>query len=102
MKAPHWLERRREYLAAKEQGRKDQPEQPAPKVISIAEGFMRRGVGVTVDQILDGVRCSNKFLAERLEPQSRGKKGALQGKLAERQPGAREDTGAPGPGGDAA
>jgi hypothetical protein len=79
MKAPHWRERRREYL--------DESGKTGAKVISIAQGYLNlpRTARVTVEEILDGVRCgqsgsAHKFLAERLEPQSRGKKGAFDGK----------------------
>jgi len=72
MKAPHWTERRRDYLAGKDA-------RQAP-VINIAEGYLRRTARVTADDSLAGFRCTTEFLADRLEPETRGKKGAKQGK----------------------
>jgi hypothetical protein len=63
MKRPHWTECRRDYLA-------DKGKAPA-KVVNIADGFLLRTARVTADDILDGVRCTNKFLAEEI----RRKKG---------------------------
>lgn len=80
MKTPHWTERRRDYLA-------DKGKAPA-KVINIADAFLARTARVTAGDILDGVRCTNKFLAEEI----RRKKG---GGTQQSNAGAREDDLAP-------
>lgn len=61
MSAPHWTERRKEYLA--EKGK------TGAKVISIADGFLTRLVRtahVTADDIRAGARCTNEFLAKEI------------------------------------
>jgi hypothetical protein len=81
MKTPHWTERRRDYLANKGKA-------PA-KVINIADGFLIRTARVTADDILEGVRCTNEFLAEEIR-QKKGGRGNHQSKA-----GAAEATSAP-------
>jgi hypothetical protein len=61
----HWRDRRREYLEGK-------GKRPAP-VIDISQGFMRKSARVTADEILDGFRCTTKFLAEQIGKEKGGR-----------------------------